>query len=1066
VASRTKDGQTAVVKVFRWGLRTKAELVEKLRKVSRAQVVEVYSQGTLSDGRHFEVLEHIRHGTLADLGKGGMAPQQVKEVLNELTDAVSALHEVGIIHRDLKPSNVLVRTVKPLDLVLTDFGISSLAELSLHATSAHRTVAYSAPEAMTGVVSWASDWWSVGVMVLELLRGAHPFAGLDERAINFQLVSRGIEIPENLPVDWSMLLKGLLTREQPKRWGVKQLRGWLAGKRDQRVHYTPAAASVIGQKPYRFQQREYGDAASLAVALAEKWEEGIKHWGRGYVLQWVENQLEDQDLAIQLHDVQDDQDLGTTELQLAAAVLVMNRALPLSYKGELVKDEWLGSNWEAERQVLESSLPRWLESLTGNSKLQKALERWKTGIRFIERSEVKFNDDAAERLLAAGNLTTVDELVAEQRSNYVRGRRPILTELLKKTPLDFNEAVLLASATDKEFYTAQQLREEEATQRLHEGSEFLRQSNVAVNTETAKRLLASGDRAAVDLLVAERRSKYRKGRLEVLTQLLRKEPLDFNEAALLASATDEQFYTAQESLAEELVGWMDEQGVNYNKKVARLLILGSDQAEVIGRAEERRRQLARGRTPAAELMLRQERLEHRQAVLLLAAQDGEFVTLEEKLVEDSLTWLDKQGVNYNRKDAIELIVAKSWEVLTPRWEARRQRAWLAKSPVIEKALTSTQPEYLAAVLGATAEENAFWADELAKGEAYSKGDGVWQDLDEAQRWFSIAVASYRAAAAQGDARAQCNLGVCYKDGRGVMQDQAQAIHWYRLAAEQGHAAAQFNLGACYHHGAGIAQNLGQAVGWYRLAAEQDYPHAQFQLADCYAQGVGVLQDKTEAVGCYSLAAKQGHADAQFNLALCYDRGDGVPQNKAHAVRWYRLAAEQGHALAQFNLGVCYDEGERIEQDKFQAVHWFRLAAAHGHPAAQYSLGRCYQLGVGVEQDPLQAVGWYRLAAEQCYANAEFQLAECYANGIVVPEHQGEAVCWYRRAAKQGHAAAQTALNKMLGYVSNEPPVISDAASEEQLGHHLTPSGTCCSVCGCTREAIRHFGWRCWQTESQ
>ena len=64
-------------------------------------------------------------------------------------------------------------------------------DISLHVTTVNRTAAYSAPEAMTGVVSKASDWWSVGVISLELLIGRHPFAGLDERAVNFQLVTRG-----------------------------------------------------------------------------------------------------------------------------------------------------------------------------------------------------------------------------------------------------------------------------------------------------------------------------------------------------------------------------------------------------------------------------------------------------------------------------------------------------------------------------------------------------------------------------------------------------------------------------------------------------------------------------------------------------------------------------------------------------------------------------------------------------------------------------------------------------------------------------------------------------------
>ena len=53
----------------------------------------------------------------------------------------------------------------------------------------------------------------------------------------------------------------------------------------------------------------------------------------------------------------------------------------------------------------------------------------------------------------------------------------------------------------------------------------------------------------------------------------------------------------------------------------------------------------------------------------------------------------------------------------------------------------------------------------------------------------------RAPAEQGDAEAQFNLGVMYANGRGVPQDDSEAVRWYRLAADQGHAGAQFNLGA-------------------------------------------------------------------------------------------------------------------------------------------------------------------------------------------------------------------------------------------------------------------------------
>ena len=58
----------------------------------------------------------------------------------------------------------------------------------------------------------------------------------------------------------------------------------------------------------------------------------------------------------------------------------------------------------------------------------------------------------------------------------------------------------------------------------------------------------------------------------------------------------------------------------------------------------------------------------------------------------------------------------------------------------------------------------------------------------------------RDAAEQGDADAQYNLGAMYVTGRGVPQDDAEALRWYRLAAEQGNARAQLNLGVMYDTG--------------------------------------------------------------------------------------------------------------------------------------------------------------------------------------------------------------------------------------------------------------------------
>ena len=93
-------------------------------------------------------------------------------------------------------------------------------------------------------------------------------------------------------------------------------------------------------------------------------------------------------------------------------------------------------------------------------------------------------------------------------------------------------------------------------------------------------------------------------------------------------------------------------------------------------------------------------------------------------------------------------------------------------------------------------------------EAYGRGD------------FAAALHEWRPLAEQGDADAQYNLGVMYENGRGVPQNDAEAVKWYRKAAEQGLASAQNNLGLMYANGRGVPQNDAEAVKWYRKAAEQ------------------------------------------------------------------------------------------------------------------------------------------------------------------------------------------------------------------------------------------------------
>ncbi len=134
-------------------------------------------------------------------------------------------------------------------------------------------------------------------------------------------------------------------------------------------------------------------------------------------------------------------------------------------------------------------------------------------------------------------------------------------------------------------------------------------------------------------------------------------------------------------------------------------------------------------------------------------------------------------------------------------------------------------------------------------------------------------------------------------------DPKEAARLYRAAAEEGNALAQNNLGAFYERGEGVPRDAREAARLYRASADQAYPAGQANLAVLYAQGRGGLpRDDREAVRLWRLAADQGDVQAANNLGTMYASGrGGLARDMNQAVRWWRAAADQGSTEARGNL---------------------------------------------------------------------------------------------------------------------------------------------------------------------
>ncbi len=124
----------------------------------------------------------------------------------------------------------------------------------------------------------------------------------------------------------------------------------------------------------------------------------------------------------------------------------------------------------------------------------------------------------------------------------------------------------------------------------------------------------------------------------------------------------------------------------------------------------------------------------------------------------------------------------------------------------------------------------------------------------------------------------------------------------KKAAELGYPDAQYNLGWCYSHGKGVEQDDTEAIHWYKKAAEGGDSQGQYILGWCYFYGKKVEEDHEKAAHWYQKAAEQGHGLAQYELGFCYLNGDGVFPNEKEAARWFKKAADQGDedALTAYN----------------------------------------------------------------------------------------------------------------------------------------------------------------------
>ena len=233
------DEGERVLKVYYPNFTIKKELMRIIQNFNLEMVVKITDYGkTYVDGknRDYELMEYLRGGTLADYDLNSDY-NQFRRIALQCAAALAYCHNNNIIHKDIKPGNYFFRDEAHKEVVLGDFGISSIIEDEgrLHRTTQARTPVYAAPEMYNDVIDGeveitpAADYYSLGITLMTLWLGENPLVQNERvmmRKKNEGRLPRINELPDRV----KMIVQGLTAVNPASRWGYNEVERWFLGE--------------------------------------------------------------------------------------------------------------------------------------------------------------------------------------------------------------------------------------------------------------------------------------------------------------------------------------------------------------------------------------------------------------------------------------------------------------------------------------------------------------------------------------------------------------------------------------------------------------------------------------------------------------------------------------------------------------------------------------------------------------------------------------------------------------------------------------------------------------------
>ena len=435
---------------------------EIIKRLPKESVPALLAYGEW-EGRRYEVIDLLSQTNLLSLLSESIDLETIQQIIRSIGKTLSLLAANGLRHGNIRPENILITNREPLNLLLTGFQYSCFSTHDLDTVKQPSSAHYTAPELIAGGISVASDWWSLGMVILQLITNGRCFDGINEKAFRIHIVTRGVTLPKGLDPILNVMLRGLLARDPDQRWQWVQVQQWLEGE----IVDAPSdieSETIQAGSTLEFRDSTYNCSKAYALSAAEplNWEDAKDFFMRGVIATWLEERKSDPKVLAGVRTVASIDSISD-DYKHALALMWMNPHLPLIFQGEIVTSAWLLQNSIQGYELIMGPVMGQLRQMNRELHLCELHDRIERASQKAKMHEIELDEESFKILALVSSRYNLERQWESHRRLFPGSDHAGLNSLMDRQKITDEELIILLGAGLHQYQPAEQILKEANT---------------------------------------------------------------------------------------------------------------------------------------------------------------------------------------------------------------------------------------------------------------------------------------------------------------------------------------------------------------------------------------------------------------------------------------------------------------------------------------------------------------------------------------------------------------------------------------------------------------------------